>query len=141
MKVERKICINAPIETTFQIAETYPLFVESFRDKEILWRNDQGSKVRITNTFFLFPLTWEGESRKEKNKSIHWVQTSGLLNGLHADWIFSSLGPGKTEVSIRGKFSRGGFLGFVFDSLARILIVKAAMKILASLKQESERQC
>ena len=88
MKIKRAILINAPLKKAYSIAENYPLFVKSFQKKEILFCSEKASKVRITNVFFFIPLTWEGESRKIKNERMEWRQTSGLLEGLKADWIF-----------------------------------------------------
>lgn len=138
MNAEHRIVVNAPLEKTYHSAESYPLFVDSFLDKKILMTNDDGSKVRITNLFFNLPLTWEGQSKKQKNKSISWIQTSGLLKGLTAEWLFVPITQESTEVIIKGKYLGSGFPGFFLSSVAPILISKAAKKILESLKSVSE---
>ena len=138
MRIKRKIIINAPIEKTYRTAENYPLFVKAFREKKILWNTELASKVRITNDFFAIPLTWEGESIKRKIKQIDWVQTSGLLKGLRANWLFNSIDDGQTEVLIKGEFFAKGLRKVLLYPLAPILVAKVANQILTSLKMESE---
>ena len=117
------------------MAETYPLFVKSFHEKEILSKSDAGSKVRITSKFFSFlPLTWEGEGVKTRNERIDWVQTTGLLEGLTANWLFSSAEPMKTKVTIVGRYSGSGLKGTMLTLIAPLLVKKAVSKILTSIK-------
>lgn len=138
MIVKRRIIINASVEETYKTAEDYPLFVKAFREKEILCKSEHASKVRITNNFFAIPLAWEGESVKTRNEQIDWVQTSGLLRGLRAKWVFNAIDDGRTEVLIRGDFSEKGLRGIILTLLAPILIIKVVNRILTSLKLESE---
>lgn len=138
MKIEKKVNIKASLLKTYEVAETYPLFVKPFREKKILWNTEAGSKVRITNIFFGIPLTWEGESKKKKNEFIAWIQTSGLLKGLRATWLFNAIDHEQTEVIIQGEYTASGPRGLILNPLAPILIGKATSKILGYLKTTAE---
>lgn len=138
MNLERKLHIKASLEKTYRTAENYPLFVESFQDKKIIWSDELSSKVRITNLFFKIPLTWEGEGKKIKNESIHWIQTSGLLKGLRASWIFKPNEKAGTEIVIKAAFSTKGVRRVFLNIVAPILIGKAVNRILVSLKKACE---
>ena len=54
----------------------------------------------MASSFYGIVLHWEGEGIKNKNKSINFTQTKGLLKGLRADWMFEPQ-DNKTKVTIR----------------------------------------
>lgn len=138
-EVQDKILIETSLERAYETAENYPLFVEAFRRKEILYRDEKRARVKITNRLFGLPLSWEGKARKRRNQKIRWIQTRGLLRGLRADWLFIPYGEKATEVSIRGRFRGSGLWGRVLDLLAPLLISRTTKRILQALKDATER--
>ena len=138
MRVEKTIVVDAPVSKTYKTAEEYPLFVSDFVKKEILLRTDTVAKVRISNRFFFVTLTWEGDGIKSMNRRIDWIQTTGLLSGLKAAWVFVPLAENVTKVTIKGEYLRSDLRGLLLSTIAPMLIGKAAAKILVALKSETE---
>ncbi len=138
IEVLEKISVHADIKKTFEIAEEYPLFVSEYQKKEIICRNEKSSRVRITNIFLVIPLSWEGESVKEKNHKINWIQTRGLLKGLSAEWLFFSREKNLTEVIIKGVYKGIGVRRYFVQFIAPLLISKTTRKILHALKKAAE---
>ncbi len=94
------VVISQDINRVYAIAATYPLFVDFYEEKEILYQNETNISVKISSRFFaIVRFTWEGNGIKEKNQKITWVQSKGLLHGLRVIWRFESL-EFKTRVTI-----------------------------------------
>jgi ribosome-associated toxin RatA of RatAB toxin-antitoxin module len=125
--------ISKPIADVYHVAEQYPLFVRFYKKKEILDSNETNCKVRISSTFFGLTTHWEGAATKNKNHSILWLQTKGLLKGLTVDWLFKSINNSETEVTLKAEFVSYNKL---FDFLAKkILIEKTLKKVVLELKK------
>ena len=137
-RIVRTTQIDATLTHTYSVAEDYPLFVDSYKRKKIVYRDGKKSLVRMTNLFFLLPLSWEGKGLRKKNEAIYWLQTKGLLKGLRATWTFEKCGRGRTEVRIVGRISGKGISGYILGFIAPLLISSATKKILRSLKDSAE---
>ena len=138
-KISEEISIKSPISKVFAAAETYPLFVKSFKERKILSSSSTTSKVRITNIFLGIPLTWEGEGLKVKDKEIRWTQTRGLLKGLKANWLFQAHSNQITRVVIQTTFIARQFSGHLLYRLSYFSSVKTAKIILNALKITAEK--
>lgn len=133
------VIIDSKLENVYAIAETYPVFVSFYKVKEIIAENQERMAVRISSSFYGKILSWEGEGTKDKNKSIDFVQTKGLLKGLRAYWIFEDLKNKKVKVTISAKLDSYSLWGRIFAKIiAVILIKKTTYRILQSLKKAAE---
>lgn len=132
---EKSIIIKGNLEKVYTIAETYPRFVPFYKKKEVLFENQEKIIVRISSIFYGKELSWEGQGIKNKNKSIDFIQTKGLLRGLRATWVFEDLRDDRVKVSIKTQLNFHFFLGKIFEKiLGNLLIPNTTTKILSSLK-------
>lgn len=124
--------IDLNIKKTYEIAETYPLFISFYKHKEIVCSTPEMQKVKISSSFLGFSFSWEGEGVKEKYNKIVWIQSKGLLKGLRAEWNFLDQGPERTLVTLSVTYNNS--ISFWSD-LAKIIFIKPTIpKILQSLK-------
>lgn len=71
---------------------------------------------------------------KNKNKSINFTQTKGLLKGLRADWMFEPQ-DNKTKVTIRAELRFNSLLGEILERpLGLLFVPNTLIKILSLLK-------
>lgn len=138
-ETESSIDIAGSLEKVYAIAETYPRFVPFYEIKEILFEDEEKIIVKISSSFYGIKLTWEGEGLKNKNNSINFIQTKGLLKGLKARWTFEDLKDNTVKVSIRSQIDFIFFLGKIFEKFLGVLLIPNTLKrILYSLKYAVE---
>lgn len=139
-RAERAIVIDENLEKVYAIAQTYPRFVDFYKKKDVIFENQEKIIVRMASSFYGMVLNWEGEGIKNKNKSINFTQTKGLLKGLSADWVFEPQ-DNKTKVTIKAELSSNSLLGEIFGKLLGFLFVpNTLIKILSSLKNAAENK-
>jgi hypothetical protein len=80
--------------------------------------------------FGFIPVRWIGEGKKIKDRSINYVQTSGLLKGLTADWEFIEINPVLTKVQIILSFNSC----FIFSLFLRYFLTNTSQQLLKDLK-------
>lgn len=132
----KSILVSKELKRVYEIAERYPNFVDYYERKEIIFSDEKCSEVRITASFFGFPVTWEGKGVKERNKSISWMQSKGLLKGMRADWVFSEIDQG-IRVSLTATYeSRIPLWGPIAEFL---FIRKTVPKVLECFKTACDR--
>lgn len=137
---EKSILINGGLEKVYAVAATYPKFVSFYKTKEVLFENSEKIAVRISSVFYGTELTWEGEGFKNKNESIDFIQTKGLLKGLRVIWKFENLKNGTVNVAIKTQLSFNFFLGRMFEEIVgNLLIPNTTAKILSCLKFTVEK--
>ncbi|OGX23599.1 MAG: hypothetical protein A3J51_06680 [Omnitrophica WOR_2 bacterium RIFCSPHIGHO2_02_FULL_45_21] len=136
---EKSIVIDRELEKVYAVAETYPRFVDFYKEKEIIFENQSKIVVKICSSFYGKILKWEGEGIKYKNKSIDFTQTKGLLKGLRATWLFEGLNKKSTRATIRTQFNFQFFFGKLFEKvIGSLLIPKTTANILSCLKNTVE---
>lgn len=139
-RAERAIVIDENLEKVYAIAQTYPRFVDFYKKKDVIFESREKIIVRMAISFYGMVLNWEGEGIKNKNKSINFTQTKGLLKGLSADWVFEPQ-DNKTKVTIKAELSSNSLLGGIFGKLLGFLFVpNTLIKILSSLKNAAENK-
>lgn len=138
---ERSILIDADVEKVYAVAETYPKFVSFYTQREILFENKEKVIVRMSSMFYGKEFTWEGEGFKNKNTSINFVQTKGLLKGLRAVWVFDKLKDNVTRVTIKTQLSFDSFFSRLFEKiLGYSLVTNTTTRILSCLKSAAENK-
>ena len=138
--VKKEILINTGLEKVYRVAETYPCFVDGYKEKNILYQDDIKLNVKVTSTVFGLPLKWTGEGIKIKNKEINFIQKQGPLRGLEARWYFEKIN-GKTKVSIEARFKSDSMLMRLFEfCIAEFFVKKTLQRILKSLKDKAEEK-
>lgn len=136
--VKEEILINTDLEKVFKVAETYPLFVDFYKDKSLFPQDERKINVEVGLKILGINFKWKAEGLKIKNKKINFIQTQGPLKGLQAAWYFTKL-DGKTRVIIENKFKSNYLLGRLGDIFIANLFVKTTIKkILKELKKKSE---
>lgn len=105
MELREEVLIKAPISIVYQTAEQYPLFVSSFKERQILSQNEHEMIVRAGYSILGTPIRWTGHGIKEPYKTIRFKQIEGPLKGFSANWLFSSGYNNTTEVRIQSTFS------------------------------------
>jgi len=139
-ELEKTTILDRDIQTVFEIAESYPLFVSGYRDSQILNSTQFSQLVKINKRFFGFPFSWVGRAEKEKNKVIKWTQTSGPLKGLKATWLFQRIDEQMTRVKIVSQFEIKALLlsGFLETIVGCLFVKPTVEQILESLKISSQ---
>ena len=138
-ETEKTLVINGNIGKVYAVAETYPMFVQFYKRKEIVFEDQERSVVRVSNSFYGIVLCWEGEGIKDRHKCINFTQTKGLLKGLKAQFIFEPVENNKTKVTIKAKLAFHFFFGRVLEKiLGNLLIPNTVAKISLSLKNAVE---
>lgn len=139
-QAERAIVIDEDLERVYAIAQTYPRFVNFYKNKDVIFESQEKIVARMAYSFYGIVFNWEGEGVKNKNKSINFTQTKGLLKGLRASWVFEPQ-DNKTKVIIRTELRFNSFFGKIFEKpLGFIFIPNTLTKILLSLKNSVENK-
>ena len=139
-QTESVIVIDENLERVYAIAQTYPRFVNFYKKKDVIFESQERIVARMAYSFCGIVLSWEGEGVKNKNKSINFTQTKGLLKGLRANWIFEPQ-DNKTKVIIRSELRFNSFLGKICEKpLGFLFIPNILTKILLSLKNCAENK-
>lgn len=137
---ERAIVIDENLEKVYAIAHTYPRFVDFYKKKDVVFESQEKIIVRMASSFYGIVLNWEGEGIKNKDKSINFTQTKGLLKGLRADWVFEPQ-DNKTKVTIRAELRTNFWMGEMFGKiLGSLFVPNTLIKILSSLKNAVENK-
>lgn len=136
---EQQISIRSSLEAVYKMAETYPDFVSAFsRKSKRLFQDENSVEVLIVaNLLGIFPTSWKGFGKKTRNKSIKYLQTKGLFEGLTADWNFEVNGD-SVIVKIITKFEKPSWGLFLEGLIGRNVVEKTTGKILIDLKKEAE---
>lgn len=135
-KGEQSIIIDSSIQAAYEVAETYPYFVSFFKKtSKALFQDEKQLNVEVhSHLFKIFPITWQGEGIKEKNKAMHFKQTKGLFKGLIADWSFEEIN-GKTKVNITTIFTKSCLTKLGEKYIGQLIIEKVTRGILTELKK------
>lgn len=139
-RAKRAIVIDENLEKVYAIAQTYPRFVDFYKKKDVIFESQEKIVVRMASSFYGIVLHWEGEGIKNKNKSINFTQTKGLLKGLRADWMFEPQ-DNKTKVTIRAELRFNSLLGEILERpLGLLFVPNTLIKILSLLKNAVENK-
>jgi len=135
---ESFVLINDSLKSVFEIAEKYPEFINFYKRKSILYRDDKRLLIEINHYIFGIPFRWKGEGIKERYNEIRFRQIEGLLKGLEAHWLFREE-DSKTKVTIKTNFSINNPILKILEKLIGDLIIKRITdKILIDLRDAVE---
>ena len=128
------VIINKNLDYVYKKSESYPLFVSKYNVKKIINVSESNVSVEVGMKIFGLQLLWSGVGCKTRNQSIEYIQTLGLLSGMHAYWSFSEIADEVTKVVIKTRFKKIFLLGFILN----ILLKKTTDSILFDLRKSSE---
>jgi len=133
------IVINSSLEKVYKVAETYPKFVDFYEIKTILENNNSTIIIQAGYRLFGLPIRWKGVGKKEECKSIKYIQSAGLLRGMHADWKFFEVNVNNTRVTIDTKIEKLPVIFRVLKSLISSRVKQITDGILNDLKRTVEK--